>query len=80
VDPKKKKAPTKASAKTLVHQASDKTLIQDKLGDGKWAKDPIFISSWNVNGIRATMKKGDLQNYLKKASPDIICINELKID
>ena len=40
----------------------------------------LFISSWNVNGIRAVMGKQDLQNYIKKSDPDIICFNETKID
>ncbi len=35
------------------------------------------IISWNVNGIRAAEKK-DFLNYLKKESPDILCIQETK--
>jgi exodeoxyribonuclease III len=37
----------------------------------------IKIISWNVNGIRACVRKGFLE-YLKKESPDIICIQETK--
>lgn len=36
------------------------------------------ILSWNVNGIRAVIKKGFL-NFLKKAKPDILCLQEIKI-
>ena len=34
--------------------------------------------SWNVNGIRAAVKKGFL-NFLKTASPDILALQEIKI-
>lgn len=36
------------------------------------------IFSWNVNGIRATLKKGALQDFVTKISPDIICLQETK--
>ena len=35
------------------------------------------LISWNVNGIRAAVKKGFL-DYLKKEEPDILCIQESK--
>ena len=35
------------------------------------------ILSWNVNGIRAAVKKGFLQ-FLDQESPDIICLQETK--
>jgi exodeoxyribonuclease-3 len=35
------------------------------------------ILSWNVNGIRAADRKG-LFDWLKKESPDILCIQEIK--
>ncbi|NQU97879.1 exodeoxyribonuclease III [Candidatus Woesearchaeota archaeon] len=35
------------------------------------------IISWNVNGIRACLKKGFL-DFVKKEDPDIICIQETK--
>ncbi len=35
------------------------------------------LLSWNVNGIRAAVKKGFLQ-FLEKENPDIICIQETK--
>ena len=37
----------------------------------------IKILSWNVNGIRAVLKKG-LLDWLKKESPDVICFQETK--
>ena len=35
------------------------------------------IISYNVNGIRAALRKG-LADWLKKANPDILCIQETK--
>lgn len=35
------------------------------------------IISYNVNGIRAALKKG-FENWLKDENPDIVCIQELK--
>lgn len=37
----------------------------------------IKILSWNVNGVRAVFKKGFLE-WLKKESPDILCLQETK--
>lgn len=36
------------------------------------------ILSWNVNGIRAAVRKG-LVDFLAKEKPDIICFQEIKI-
>ncbi|MDD4901694.1 MAG: exodeoxyribonuclease III [Patescibacteria group bacterium] len=36
------------------------------------------IFSWNVNGIRAVVKKG-FTDFLKKERPDILCLQEIKI-
>ena len=35
------------------------------------------IISWNVNGIRAVIKKG-FSDFVKKENPDILCIQETK--
>lgn len=40
-------------------------------------KNEIHIFCWNVNGIRAIWKK-DFPSWLKKTSPDILCIQETK--
>lgn len=39
---------------------------------------PMKIISWNVNGIRAAMKKGFL-DFALSADPDILCIQETKM-
>lgn len=36
------------------------------------------IFSWNVNGIRAVIKKGEFQKFIKKYQPDILCLQETK--
>lgn len=36
------------------------------------------IFSWNVNGIRAVARKGELQPFLDKFDPDILCLQETK--
>lgn len=36
------------------------------------------IYSWNVNGIRAVLKKDALQPFLDKEQPDILCLQETK--
>ena len=38
----------------------------------------LNILSWNINGIRAAIKKGFI-DFLKKQGPDIICLQEVKI-
>lgn len=36
------------------------------------------IYSWNVNGLRAVIKKGALQKFLEEYQPDILCLQEIK--
>src|SRR3989344_1456147 len=36
------------------------------------------IFSWNVNGIRAVMKKGNLEQFIERFQPDILCLQETK--
>lgn len=36
------------------------------------------LISWNVNGIRAVLKKGALQKLLIEETPDILCLQETK--
>lgn len=38
------------------------------------------IYSWNVNGIRAVVKKGALQPFIQKHDPDILCLQETKAE
>lgn len=36
------------------------------------------LYSWNVNGIRAVLTKGALQDFIRKHDPDILCLQETK--
>lgn len=36
------------------------------------------LYSWNVNGIRAVLKKGVLQPFLDAEQPDVLCLQETK--
>jgi exodeoxyribonuclease-3 len=38
----------------------------------------IKIYSWNVNGIRAVVRKGDFVKFIEKEKPDILCLQETK--
>ncbi len=40
----------------------------------------LQIWSWNVNGIRAILKKNRIQEFFEAANPTILCIQESKID
>lgn len=40
----------------------------------------LRIASWNVNGIRAVLKKGTFQEFLKEYDPDILCLQETKAE
>lgn len=43
-------------------------------------KNNMKIISWNINGIRAVHKKGLFLPFIKKYSPDILCLNETKAE
>jgi len=36
------------------------------------------LYSWNVNGIRAVVKKGTFQTFMAEHQPDILCLQETK--
>ena len=38
----------------------------------------LKIASWNVNGLRAVFKKGELDNFLKEHDPDVLLLQETK--
>ena len=39
----------------------------------------IKLASWNVNGLRAVLGRGDLSNAFEKLAPDIFCVQETKM-
>jgi exodeoxyribonuclease III len=38
------------------------------------------VYSWNVNGIRAVIRRGDLQRFLEVHQPDVLCLQETKAE
>lgn len=38
----------------------------------------VKIYSWNVNGIRSVVQKGDFLNFVHQHQPDILCLQETK--
>ena len=38
----------------------------------------MFLTSWNVNGIRAVHRKGALDSFLSTYSPDVLLLQEIK--
>lgn len=38
------------------------------------------LYSWNVNGIRAVVRKGDFQKFMTEYKPDFLCLQETKAE
>ena len=38
----------------------------------------LKIFSWNVNGLRAVIRKGALGEFIEEYQPDILCLQETK--
>lgn len=38
----------------------------------------VHLSSWNVNGLRAVIRKGAFQSYVQHSQSDIFCLQETK--
>ena len=43
-------------------------------------KSRIRISHWNINGIRASLKKKEAREYFENTELDFLCYNETKIN
>jgi len=41
---------------------------------------PITLASWNVNGIRAILKKDCFTPFMDEVQPDVICMQEVKAE
>lgn len=38
----------------------------------------LRLFSWNINGLRAVLKKHALQDFIAEYSPDVLCLQEIK--
>lgn len=48
-------------------------------GEKRAKMTPLRLISWNVNGLRAQLKKGSVQQLLAVWKPDIVCLQETKL-
>lgn len=48
-------------------------------GDGVFSRAEVHIASWNLNGIRAWIKKPSVLQYCSKDELDVLCFNETKL-
>lgn len=42
--------------------------------------ESMKLYSWNVNGIRAVLNKGEFQKFITEHDPDILCLQETKAE
>ena len=42
-------------------------------------KKQFKVAHWNVNGLRAILRKKELQKFVQKIQPDILCLTETKL-
>ncbi|MBR2831189.1 exodeoxyribonuclease III [Candidatus Saccharibacteria bacterium] len=47
-------------------------------GSSAVPSDSLRIFSWNVNGIRAVLRKGEFQKFIAEYQPDVLCLQETK--
>ena len=52
---------------------------QQTKGEKRAKITPLRFISWNVNGLRAQLSKGSLQQLLSTWKPDIVCLQEIKL-
>eukprot|EP00752_Nemacystus_decipiens_P006512 g5864.t1 len=73
----KKPKEKKPKAKLPIFTERDAIVRRETLASGK----SFTVLSWNVNGIRATAKKGmeTLRGVVKEERPDLVCFQETKI-
>ena len=73
----KKEATKKVKKIGKVEKVVEKVPVKvEKQTDGKIIKGGFV--SWNVAGIRACLRKGNLTDFIKQYSPDVLCLQEVK--
>eukprot|EP00742_Colponemidia_sp_Colp-10_P007044 GILJ01007561.1.p1 GENE.GILJ01007561.1~~GILJ01007561.1.p1 ORF type:complete len:381 (-),score=51.63 GILJ01007561.1:263-1405(-) len=59
----------------------DVSAIFRQISSEERPQNSLKIVSWNVNGLRALLKRQDLLvNYIRTENPDILCLSETKLD
>ncbi|MBU43421.1 MAG: exodeoxyribonuclease III [Spirochaetaceae bacterium] len=77
VSKKSGSAKSAATGAASVSQDKERAAAQDRLQIHIPKKDSIKIYSWNVNGIRANIKKGFF-DWVESEAPDIFCLQETR--
>lgn len=72
----KSSGPTKLQ-KTL--QATIQPFLPAASGTGTFPNPEIHIACWNINGVRAWIKKPNVLDFCTRKDLDILCFNETKI-
>ena len=69
-----------SSPSTSPTTAASPTLAKARAGVPPTASpvDNLHIFSWNVNGLRAVIRKGALERFINEYQPDILCLQETK--
>mmetsp|Transcript_34920 Transcript_34920/g.56522 ORF Transcript_34920/g.56522 Transcript_34920/m.56522 type:complete len:367 (+) Transcript_34920:645-1745(+) len=75
--PKKKAAPKKPAAKQATEE--QEKVEEEPVPYGPAPEGQLKLVSWNVNGIRAILKKPDFMEYVEKEQPDVLCLQETKV-
>lgn len=72
---------TKLAVDAAVRGAAANATAAGATAAGATAATPMNwrIFSWNVNGLRAVLRKGALQEFLAAEQPDILCLQEIKM-
>lgn len=55
-------------------------LLKLKLASANCYNNYMKLYSWNVNGIRAVLRKGEMQKFLAEHQPDVVCLQETKAE
>ena len=66
--------------KSQIKKKLTETAVEETKIPADFTQDSVKIYTWNVNGIRAVISKNELQGFFKKYDPDILSLNETKVD
>ncbi|KAG0049656.1 hypothetical protein BGZ83_005517 [Gryganskiella cystojenkinii] len=75
-----KKSKKAVTAKTPIREGSyTNTVMPDPVVLPKTPEGCVKISSWNVSGLNASLKKG-FKSYIKAEDADVVCLQEHKMN
>lgn len=76
----KRKATSEAPAPEKKSKtAEDTAVVRASSSQGQFSRPEISVVSWNVNGIRAWIKKSSVLQFCTKDEFDVLCFNETKL-